>query len=363
MPAELSSEDILQSVPSAPPRANWGRALFVAAFVSEGLSVVALLDPGQWGGRLVAPWWGWHVLGVSAALMSFRFRFPASYQSHPWLITVLVLGFVMPAPLAGLFFVWLFQSLLTVPREERASRRYYFGERHVLTAIPAATGKTRQNQSVLEVLSGRDNQVRRKAILALRSVDPRRAIPVLQKAIQDGDDQVRLLAQTQYNRIQASIELTVKSLEAEIQGGHAPAPHYIQLAEQYHELVFLGLSGEEAQYVYLGRASELLQQALKMDPRNQPARLLLLKCLVRSKKLDEAVRELEELKRMGVREEILMPWESDIHYQRREWKDLRRCLASLRANSRNDLRLRAPVEFWLGPELCETTASNLGTPA
>lgn len=220
----------------------------------------------------------------------------------------------------------------------------------MLTALPPATGNPRQHLSVLEVLNGRDNQVRRKAILALRSVDPRRAIPVLQKAIQDGDDQVRLLAQTQYNRILASIEVTVKTLEAEVQSGRAPLGHWIQLAEQYHELVFLGLSGDEAKFVYLGRAIELLEHVLRTEERHPQARLLLLKCLVRSGRLDEAARALEGLRRMGMRAEILLPWESDIYFQRRNWREFRRCLVAIRDLDGHDSRLRGPVDFWLGGE-------------
>lgn len=105
MPPDHASEEVVPG-PLAPDRAksSLSRALFAAAFVAEGLCVVALLDPDQWGERLVAPWWGWHVLGISAALTSFRFRFPESYRDHPWLITALVLGFSTPAPFAGLFF-------------------------------------------------------------------------------------------------------------------------------------------------------------------------------------------------------------------------------------------------------------------
>ena len=197
-------------------------------------------------------------------------------------------------------------------------------------------------------MNGRDNVLRRKAILALRAVDQRQALPVLQKAIQDGDDQVRLLAQTQYNKILAGIELSVKGLEAEIQKGSPTVVRLLQLAEQYHELVFLGLSSEETQVIYLGRAIELLALAVQQQPDHTGARLLLLKCLVRSRKLEAAEVELGELKKRGVRQEILMPWDADVRFQRRDWSSLMDCLKTMKANRARDARLGTHIDFWLG---------------
>lgn len=306
------------------------------------------------------PWWVWHCLGVAMSSAGFSLWFPPGLGLGRRAMNLLIVGFTAAAPLAGWLFLVAFRLFFKLPAAERLESRFILGDRLVVTSVRVSAASARQHRSVLEILNGRDNTLRRKAILALRAVDQRRALPVLQKAIQDGDDQVRLLAQTQYNKILAGIELSVKSLEAEIQKGNPSVVRLLQLAEQYHELVFLGLSSEETQVIYLGRAMELLEIALQKQPDHLGVRLLMLKCLVRSRKLDAASEQLIELRKLGMREEILLPWEADIRFQRRDWTSLKECLIRMKSGRLKDSRLGAPIDFWLGEDDPPSTASQKG---
>ena len=204
-------------------------------------------------------------------------------------------------------------------------------------------------RSVLDILSGTDNFVRRKAILALRQVEPKKALPVLQKAIQDSDEQVRLLAQTQFNKTLANLELAIKTMEAALTSGPRETDRLIQLAEQYHELVYLGLSSEETQTIYLNRAIELLEEALAALPKNQAVQLMLLKCSIKNNDLTRAQKYLGALQAQGYRKELLAVWEAEIYFQQRDWQALNNSLKQMRDMDLNNARIQGQIDFWLKP--------------
>jgi len=204
-------------------------------------------------------------------------------------------------------------------------------------------------RSVTEILNGKDNVARRAAILALRVVEPKKSLPLLQKAIQDSDEQVRLLAQTQFNQIIAGLEGRVKVLEA----GLAVPPRHLNkllpLAEQYHELVYLGLATDETQTIYLGRALELLEEAIQLAPEHTPTRFLLVKCALKSGRIDQARAAIEFLRKKGWQPEVLVPWEAEIAFLERDWPKLSTTLQQLELTGTTPGVLRGATDFWLLP--------------
>lgn len=321
--------------------------ILLSLIVSLGLDAWAVIGLSQGGDPVRAL--GVHGLACGFTALGFVPWFPESYRRSRWLMTGLVLGFSLPAPMLGTLFLVGFRLLFRLEVKVSGERNYVFGERQVLTEIRVREPGSEPMRSVLDVLSGRDDQLRRRAILSLRSVDPKRALPVLQKAIQDGDDQVRLLAQTQFNRILAGLETTAKMLEADlVQDPARPLFRMVQLAEQYHELVYLGLASEETQPIYLGRAVELLREVESRAPTDLAPRVLLLKVLVRLGRTNDARLLLEILRKEGVAEETLSSWDAELSFQERDWGRLAGVVASMRLSPHTDRRLRSQMDFWLG---------------
>jgi tetratricopeptide (TPR) repeat protein len=290
-----------------------------------------------------------HGAGVGLAALALRATYPGTYRQTPWTFLALVTGFCGPLPVLGLLFLAGFRELFKSPAKEDPAKNYYFGERQVLTVDRFEESGRNAHRSFFEILSGRDNVLRRKAILALRSVDVKKALPVLQKAIQDGDEQVRLLAQTQYNKIIAKLELTIKKLEASLAQSTREPGRLVQLAEQYHELVFLGLSSDETQKIYLDRATELLREALQTNPELNPARVLLLKCLVKNGARKDARECLDQLRAKGFDDRFLGLWEAELLFEERDWPGLRGLLQRMQSSRLVDSRLQRQLEFWLNP--------------
>jgi tetratricopeptide (TPR) repeat protein len=290
-----------------------------------------------------------HLAAVALATDAMRLWFPPRRDQSGWVLPTLVAGFCLPAPIAGQLLCLLFGRMLATEPLRLREDAFQLGELEALTEHRLETER-RTPQSVLDILRGRDANLRRRAVLALRAVDPKRALPVLQKAIQDSDEQVRLQAQTQLNRILSRLELRVKRCEASLAKSTPEPAQLLELAELYHELVFLGLSSEETEQIYLGRAIELLEQALNAQPDFTSARLLLLKCFVKSDNAARAEACLEQLLEAGLRRESLAPWRAEIQFQQRNWGQIRATLETIRGRGAPDARMQGILEFWLEPD-------------
>lgn len=292
---------------------------------------------------------GLHALAMLASVPAFRALFPADYRAHPWTLAALLLGFGLPMPVIGPAFLAGFRLIVCRQPASFVEAHYVLGTRQYLT-LPRHEQLTMESpKSIAEILNGRNHEARRAAILALRVVEAKKALPLLQKAIQDSDEQVRLLAQTLYNQIIARLEAHVKKLEADIR---AAPPHWsklLLLAEQYHELVYLGLATDETETIYLRRAVELLEQTLAQAADNTSALFLLLKCVLRLEDVERARKYVRQLESRGWRSEIISPWSAEIYFLERDWTALGKLLAQMESNETTAPILRGPIEFWLHP--------------
>jgi hypothetical protein len=290
----------------------------------------------------------YHLAALVVGWPAFWRIFPEDYRQHVVTLTALILGFCLPLPVIGPLFLLGFR--LIIRREEASYEEASFvvGTRQYLT-LPKDEELELEHEnprSVAQILNSNDQNARRAAILALRVVEPKKALPLLQKAIQDSDEQVRLMAQTMFSQIIASLENEVKNLEAEI----VDDPHWnkqLLLAEQYHELVYLGLATDETETIYLTRAIELLEDAQSVVPDNTTIRFLLLKCMLRVGQFEKAKRRIQHLDSLGWRSEITAPWLAEIYYMERDWNALRELLGNMRHNDSTASILRGPIEFWL----------------
>lgn len=292
---------------------------------------------------------GLHLVAIALAWVAFFLTMPLSYRKQLLTSTALIIGFLLPLPIIGLLAILGFRLLFLIRPSQDASKSYMLGSRQYLTLQrfdDPTSGRTQR--SILDILGGRDNELRRTAIMALRAVEAKKSLPVLVKAIADSDEQVRLLAQMQFNKIIANLELTIKKMEAEISTSAPPAGKLVELAEQYHELVYLGLSSDETEQLYLNRAIELLDRAIQVEPDNKSTKFFLLKCLVKRGETARAEQLIEELIAQGFQADFLRIWEADIDFQRRDWPALEKALQMMRASKNTDPRLGGLIEFWLG---------------
>ena len=321
---------------------------FLVSLVLDAFSLQALVGLGF--GRQHSNAWavGLHAGGLATAAVAFWFWLPPSYGRSRLTFAALLAGFCLPVPLLGQLSIAIFRRVLDQTVHEDPERHYVIGSRDVLTMHESMENVVHNPKSVPEILRGRDSQTRRHAILALRHVDVRRAIPVLQKAIQDSDEQVRLLAKSHFNRIMASLEVGIKKIEAELQSEPRTPERLIRLAELYHELVYLGLSSEESMKLYLERCVDLLEEAKRATPEDLNISVSLLRCYVKLGQTEGARIQLEYLRSKNYRRELLSPWESDLFYQDRDWPALVESLRALRPRPGRMTVLDPQIKLWVG---------------
>lgn len=288
-----------------------------------------------------------HILAVIFALFGFLYL-AQKVSGKAWLPALcFVLGFAAMVPFLGVLFVCGFALMQAFIPPPAPGEKWHIGESEYLTAVPDYAPPSASPQSVMEVLAGTDSAARRKAILRLRFVEARRAIPILQRAVQDSDEQVRILAQSQLSKMIGRLEVDIKFLEAQLQSRPAFSTR-LELAERYHELVFLGISSQETAVIYLERCLTLIEAALQSRPDDPNALFLQLKCQVRLKNMTAAEAVITRLEALNYEPAVLLPWKVEVAYLRRDWPGVRELMKQTKDTSD---RLVSVSSFWLTPQL------------
>jgi tetratricopeptide (TPR) repeat protein len=120
---------------------------------------------------------------------------------------------------------------------------------------------------------------------------------------------------------------------------------HLALAEQYHEMVYLGLASRENESTILLRAIEALSQVLTLDPQRSFARVLALKCELKLGRPDQALEHYETLRSQGYRDEGLILAYLEILYMKRKWREYREELQRLYQLGRKGAH-RKIAKFW-----------------
>lgn len=311
------------------------------AVVSQGLALWLLLTTrSEWLALVLhtagALAWGW---GTAIFLSTPQ-------QRAWWLPAVAALVFPVGGLLASLA---LIRQLRTLPPANAAPRYIVWRKQQQVDWTPSLPAGAR-GTSIVEILQGPNTQLRRNATLALRDLDPLFAIPLLRKGLQDSDEQVRIYAQNILSAMLERFEATVKALEqrrAADPGAVAPA---VNLAEQYFELVYLGVAGDdETAAHYLKLASALLENAATLAPTDGHIAFLGLKYALHARDTAAAHRWLQRVDQCKVEPQQVLPWRMELDFLEGNWDRLKAQLAaSVQAGYINP-RIEALASFWLQP--------------
>lgn len=288
-----------------------------------------------------------HLLAVIMAGVVFVFSLSIHSGQFRIKAVLFVLGFAALVPLLGVLFVTGFALLQLFIPAPASEQKFYIGQSAYLTVSGGQPASAEPHESVLKILAGTDPSARRKAILRLRYVEPRRAIPILQRAVQDSDEQVRILAQSQLSKMIGRLEVDIKFLENQLQSNPAFGTR-LELAERYHELVFLGISSQETAIIYLERSLGLVQAALQSKTGDPNALLLQLKCQVRLNATSGAQQTICSLESIRYDPAVLLPWKVEVAYLLRDWPAVRDLVQQ--STDASD-RLLSVSSFWLSPKL------------
>lgn len=312
-------------------------ALILQAFVLVQLLLTSAVIPTSLlvlvhiGGALL---WG-------AGAVAF---FPAAQRHAWWQSAAWALAFPIAGPLASLAFA----AILHRAPVDRSAKGYVIwnDESHQLDGhTPGGAG-----QSIVEILQSPRTQLRRNAVLALRDLDPQLAIPLLRKGLQDSDEQVRIYAQNILSTMLERFEAGIKELEERLRADPTQTATARRLAEQYFELVYLDVAGdEETSAHYLTKALALLERVAAQPNADRSVSFLGFRYALRARDVAAARRWLARLPDEEVEAQHVLPWLMELAFLEGDWRRLRALFAGFRRARLINRRIEDLADFWLGP--------------
>ena len=315
-------------------------ALLVGALLHV-LALVLLARDASFVGVLVA-----HVLGALAWGWGATVFLPLS--SHPvwWFLAAPALLFPLLGPLASLALA----RILRRPPVDRSAQRYVILSDETQAVFTEYLPAGAAGQSIVEILQSPRTQLRRNAILALRELDPTLAIPLLRKGLQDSDEQVRIYAQNILSTMLERFETALKEFQQRLDSEPAAAAPAVRLAEQYYELVYLDVAGDdETAAHYLGKALALLDRAATVASADAEVAFLGLKYALRARDAATARRWLARLETRSIETQQTLPWRMELAFLEGDWAALRELFDTFVRARHVNPRIQEIIRYWTPP--------------
>ena len=198
------------------------------------------------------------------------------------------------------------------------------------------------------IQSARDIQRRVNAVIAARQINDKMAIPLLQEALKDPEDDVRLFAYAILDAKTTSITDCITSLlaEAEAVEGHAKARICYALAQNYWELSFLGLATGNTLNFVLSEAEKFANKAANLGWAGSDIDFLIGRICLYQKKYLKAKEYFNLSLEHGALESAILPFLAEISYEMNELGEVRMILNRLNKSCDGHSPIPAVVKSW-----------------
>lgn len=188
---------------------------------------------------------------------------------------------------------------------------------------------------------------RLKALLATRQMADRDAVELLQEALKDPADDVRLLAYSMLEQKEKALASQARRLQVAIEDPDSENPLLLKrrLAQVWWEMAYLGLAQGSLRSYYLDSARRLLLELTDALAMHNDWRLLgrielaLGNIIAARSAFDHALER-------GAPQELILPYQAEVAFLERDFQRVRFCLASL-THFRPNQNVRAVIEGWL----------------
>ena len=324
------------------------RHLLVLAIALEITSAVVLFMPLSWGLQALiyfllhaaaTPWLArslWHQLPR-------RYRVPAAHSIAFLTVMIFALPFV-----GFLGVLWGLMMALRLPRQRRslsvqqiAVPSLPFQALTVHTQLPYSIGALRQ------ILRHATSPLKRvKAVMAMRQMPLQKALPILNIALRDRIDDVRLLAYAMCDSEEKKLTETLQQWQQELDD-LSPAKQsavYALLAQGSFELVYCGL-------VQGAVRAHWLQQALKFAQRATSSvmnDILLARIYLQLTRYDDALSALDAAAQRGAAASVLAVWRAECAFGLRQFAQVKTYLSQIENNGERGSELAMVKAYWLG---------------
>jgi polysaccharide biosynthesis protein PelE len=212
----------------------------------------------------------------------------------------------------------------------------------------AASTPTRSIRQVLRDAGPVEERVH--AVMALRHMDARHAVPLLRQAFAHESEDVRLLAFAILERREKRLRGRIKTAESRLARAGAgpserPARWHRRLGRDHWELVYGGFVSGDLEPIVLDKARQHLECALELELDTELMRLLA-RIHLRQRAPERARPWLDRAERAGAPRATLAPWLAEAAWQERRFGEVAAILRSVPRTALRRPELDAVAAFW-----------------
>ena len=182
------------------------------------------------------------------------------------------------------------------------------------------------------VNSSAPKQLRVKALLAMEGVSGRSSNDVIRIAMQDEDDEVRLLAfgmlDSRENELNGKINLLLRNLESEGLDPNEAADMHLQIAQLYWELVYQELVRDSLMDYAIERAFHHAGQTAEILTDSPGIHVLLGRLHMQTRDYASARESFNRALSHGIQESRVVPYLAELAYLDRDFAEVNRLIAS-----------------------------------
>jgi len=311
-------------------------ALFLFfAYPGAGLTIIFLL----------------HLLAALLATFAALRWMPSTYRDRLQFRIALCFVLILFIPLFGLAGVFL--SMLPALSRPKTQREIQW-EQVPIPELPfrpvRSSGRPSYGEGGLAAAmrSNRDPEQRVRAVIAARQVNDKLAVPLLQEALKDPIDDVRLFAYSVLDSKETHINDRIGEQLAELetkQGQERARAHYA-LAQNYWEMAFLGLATGSTFDYMLENAEKHARLAAELGWSGPDIDFLVGRIQLRQQKFSEAEKSFHQAVERGALESAILPFMAEIAFENNDFSTVREYLTRLDRYCEGHSPIPAIVQAW-----------------
>ncbi|RME52374.1 MAG: HEAT repeat domain-containing protein [Caldilineae bacterium] len=292
-----------------------------------------------------------HLVSAVAASLALALLRPAGMRDgyQKGVIWYLVLLLAMPGfGLPGICLFLLPGLFFPKPREETLWRDVPVPELPFRPVQVGSRPSYGEGGLASVIASANDPERRLHAVLAARQMNDKLAIPLLQEALKDPVDDVRLFAysvlDSKENRINERIAALLSEIE-QAEDQDRARMHYA-LAQEYWELAFLGLASGDVLEHALEQAEYHATRAAELGWAGSDVEFLIGRIQLRKGDLDAAEKTFRDSILKGALESAVLPYLAEIAFEKRHFRAVRAMLYRLNNVCDDHPPIPAVVQAW-----------------
>lgn len=287
-----------------------------------------------------------HAIACFFFMIAGWFLLPGNYRNSPRKVGSFLFLFLFSffLPLFGVLGVSL--SLLIALHLPRKQSDVTWKECDELP-LPQSPGEIGENMfgagALTEILTRNEDPERRLlAVSAVHYFPRNQTVPLLQLALKDLSDDVRLLAYSSLESIEAEINIAIGACKKQFKKNET-ATKAAEIGHQYWELCYLGIAEGSLRNHYLQEAENFLSRSNDIE-RSASNHLLFGRVLLAQKKCVQAKKHFELALDAGLISSQVAPYLAECAFRAKEYQKVRELIKRFPVQQGNSLsQIR---EYW-----------------